>query len=57
MVLPPEKKTTTTTKQTKTATAYNSPCLHRRWKCYQLIALNDQQIGPTSLALISTYVK
>ena len=57
MVLPPEKKTTTTTKQTKTATAYNSPCLHRRWKCYQLIALNDQQIGPTSLALISTHVK
>ena len=22
----------TTTKQTKTATIYNSPCLHRKWK-------------------------
>ena len=43
----------TTTKQTKTATTYNSPCLHHRWRCYQAIALNDQQVGPTSLALLS----
>ena len=42
-----------TTKQTKTATTYNSPCLHHRWRCYQAIALNDQQVGPTSLALLS----
>ena len=43
----------TTTKHTKTATTYNSPCLHHRWRCYQAIALNDQQAGPTSLALLS----
>ena len=29
-----------TTKQTKTATTYNSPCIHH--KCYQAIARNDQ---------------
>ena len=46
-------KHTRTTKQTETATTYNSPCLHHRWRCYQAIALNDQQIGPTSLALLS----
>ena len=46
-------KHTKTTKQTKTATTYNSPCLHHMWRCYQAIALNDQQIGPTSLALLS----
>ena len=39
-----------TTKQTKTAITYNVPCLHHRWRCYQTIALNDQQIGPISLA-------
>ena len=43
----------TITKQTKTATAYNNPCLHHRWRCYQAIALNYQQLGPTSLALLS----
>ena len=43
----------TTTKHTKTATTYSSPCLHHRWRCYQTIALNDQQVGPTSLALLS----
>ena len=50
------KKSTkiTTTKQTKTATTDNSPCLHHKWKCYQAIALNDQQVGPTSLALLSS---
>ena len=42
-----------TTKHTKTATTYSSPCLHHRWRCYQAIALNDQQVGPTSLALLS----
>ena len=31
-------------KQTKTRTTYNSPCLHRRWRCYEAIALNDQQV-------------
>ena len=40
------------TKQTKTATTY-SPCLHHRWRHYQAIALNNQQVGPTSLALLS----
>ena len=43
----------TTTKHTKTGTTYSSPCLHHRWRCYQAIALNDQQVGPTSLALLS----
>ena len=43
----------TTTKHTKTATTYSSPCLHHRWRCYQAIAFNDQQVGPTSLALLS----
>ena len=43
----------TTTKHTKTATTYSSPCLHYRWRCYQAIVLNDQQVGPTSLALLS----
>ena len=51
------KKTNIQTNQqqqnTKTATTYSSPCLHHRWKCYQAIALNDQQVGPTSLALLS----
>ena len=43
----------TTTKQTKTETTYNSHCLHHRWRCYQAIALNNQQLGPKSLALLS----
>ena len=42
----------TTRKHTKTATTY-SPCLHYRWRWYQAIALNDQQVGPTSIALLS----
>ena len=42
-----------TAKHTKTATTYSSPCLHHRCRCYQEIALNDQQVGPTSLALLS----
>ena len=42
-----------TTKHTKTALTYSSPCLHHRWRCYQAIALNDQQVGPTALALLS----
>ena len=55
MLLSLEKNThthTQRTKQAKTATTYNSPCLHHRWRCYQAIALNDQQTGPTSLALL-----
>ena len=47
----------TTTKQIKTATTYNSPCLHHRWRCYQAIAQNDQEVGPTSLALLSPAVR
>ena len=27
--------------------------LHHRWRCNQAIALNDQQVGSTSLALLS----
>ena len=42
-----------TAKHTKTGTTYSSPCLHHRWRCYQAVALNDQQVGPTSLALLS----
>ena len=30
-----------------------SLCLHHRWRYYQAIALNGQQVGPTSLALLS----
>ena len=30
-----------------------APCLHHLWRCYQAIALNDQQVGPTSLASLS----
>ena len=41
------------TKHTKTVPTYSSPCLHHRWRCYQAIVLNDQQLGPTSLALLS----
>ena len=44
--------TNTHTKQTKRVTTFNSLCLHHRWRCYQPIALNDQKIGPTSLALL-----
>ena len=40
-------------KQTKTATTYSSICLYHRWRCYQAIALIDQQGGPTSLAPLS----
>ena len=43
----------TTSKQIKTAAKYYSPCLHGRWRCDQAIAQNDQQLGPTSLALLS----
>ena len=39
----------TTTKHTETTTTYSSPCLHHKWRCYQAIALNDQQVGSTSL--------
>ena len=49
-----QKNNQTTTKQAKITTTYNSSCLHHRWRCYQAIALNDQQVGPTSLALMST---
>ena len=45
-----------TTKQTKTAATYNSPYLHYRWTCYQAIALNDQQVESTSLALLSPWL-
>ena len=43
----------TTTKQIKTAASYNNPCLHHRCRCYQVIALNDQQVGPPSLTPLS----
>ena len=47
-----KKKQKITTKQA-TVIVYNSSYLHCRWRCYQAIALNDKQIGPTSLALLS----
>ena len=31
--------------------------LHHRWQCYQSVALNDPQVGPTSLSPIFTIVK
>ena len=37
-----KKNKQTTTKQTKTATTYNSLFLHHRWRWYQAITLNDQ---------------
>ena len=43
----------TTTKHTKTATTYSIPCLHHRWRCCHAVALNDQQVGATSLVLLS----
>ena len=46
------RKHVKTIKETKTATTYNSSCLHHRWRYYQVIALNDQHIGPTTLALL-----
>ena len=48
----PHKKQTTA-KETKTTTTCNSPCLHHRWRYYQAFTLNDQQIGPISLVLLS----
>ena len=45
------KQTNKITKQIKSVTTYNSPCLHRRWRCYQVIALNDRQVGLTSVML------
>ena len=56
MLLSLQKKTSKqTNKQTKnnentqkTGTTYSSPCLHHRWRCYQAIAMNNQQVGPTS---------
>ena len=48
-----ESNKPTTTKHTKTATIYSIPCLHHRWRCYHAVALNDQQVGATYLALLS----
>ena len=41
-----KKNKQATIKQTKTATTYNNPCLHQRSRCFQAIALNDQQVAP-----------
>ena len=41
-------------KRNKTATTLNSSCSHHRWRCYPAIALNDEQIGHISLALLSS---
>ena len=38
----------------KTATTHNSLYLHYSWRCYQAIALKDQQIGSTFLGLLPT---
>ena len=45
----------TTTKNTKQKQQQHTitPALHGRWRYYQLIALNDQQTWPTSLAPLS----
>ena len=43
------EQTNKTTKQTKSVTKNNSSCLHHRWRCYQAIALNDQQVVLTSV--------
>ena len=48
----PNKQTNQQQQNTKTTTTYSSPCLHHRWRCYQAIALNVQQVGPTSIALL-----
>ena len=32
---------------------HNGPCVHHRWRCYQSVNLNYQQLGPTSLPLLS----
>ena len=46
------KKKQTKTKQTKKVTTCLH-CLHHWWRCYHAIALNDLQVGPTSLAPLS----
>ena len=45
----------TTIKNTKQKQQQHTitPALHGRWRYYQLIALNDQQAWPTSLAPLS----
>ena len=45
-----------TTKQTKIATRYNDPCLQLRWRFYQTIALNVQQVQPSFPILLSAYL-
>ena len=46
------KQTTQQQQNTQKQQQHSSPCLHHRWRCYHAIALNDQQVGPTSLALL-----
>ena len=48
-----KKQTLKEQQQQQGGTTDNSPCLHHRWRWYQAIALNDQQVGPTSVALPS----
>ena len=45
-----KRKKQTTTKQTKSAITYNNHCLHHSQRCYQAVALKDQQVRSTSLA-------
>ena len=47
------KKENKTNKQITITATYNSPCLHHRGIPYQVIAINDQQIGHTSLIPLS----
>ena len=44
-----ENKANKQQEQTKKATKCDNLFLYQRWRCYQEIALNDKQIGPTSL--------
>ena len=46
-----KKKQVTIKKQKKVT--YNSPRLHHRWRCFHAIALNGQNVGPTSFAPLS----
>ena len=50
-----KKKDKTNKQQNKQKQQHHiiAPCLHHLWRCYQAIALNDQQVGPTSLASLS----
>ena len=49
-----ENKANKQQEQTKKAAKCDNLFLYQWWRCYQAIALNDKQIGPTSLFPLSS---